>query len=1182
MRKPMIVFLLLLLVFPVVVWADVFSEEIQAIQANEAAGVQLTPAEKSQLEEYLTQRQLSNPWLDTSWGSDGWYSAEDQYSGGQAFNWIDISTTGTEIWPLQNQDDTWSPGFPLPFTFPFYWMYKDTVYVSANVILKFNASSSVSYSTAVPSNTQPPRIDPWCYDMYHLGADTVAIPSHYYYQGFGDSLFVVQFKGARYYNSTYRYDPTYAKDLEVLLYSDGRIVFQYDSLRNIIAGSPYNSGIDDSVGTAGLTCGNSFSQGQAITFTPLTGVILANGQVNPISGNISTNFVYQVKYRNTASFPPTSAYVYIDDVAYALVDSTGGSGNYFMGVNFYYTTTLPIGPHNYYFLFSYGGNDYRYPETGYLSGPTVFSALSGSYDIGGGANDFATIIDGVNALIGAGLSGPVIFNVYDGVYDGQVNLPNTIQGLSETNTLTIQAVPGASPVVQNTIGTTTTNGNGFYFTGADYITIKGFEITNCYYSGIYIYYATGIDSSKYITIQDNYIHDVGPSTTASAIYTYYAKYVNILNNECKGDYYGINLYYSSNCLVANNFVYGNDYYGIRNYASTYNKYYYNSVYMNSTYATTNYATYWYNSTGCELKNNIFYNGGSGSTSKYAIYLSGTLTTYPIISDYNDLYAPNSSVGYYTGARATLADWQNATSLDANSISVDPNFASTVTPFDLHISTAAPSPVDGMGTPVAEVTVDFDYETRDALTPDIGADEFLYTFYAVSITPEAQSLTGSPGSDVEYYFDIHNDGSTFDVFHLSISGAAWATAIYDSAGTTQITVTSIIPSGGDQWVKVVHSVPSGAPGGSMDTGNLTAVSLADSLATDFASFTTTSLVGVGVLITPEELADTANTGATVYYDFFVTNTGSQADDYTLWTSGAVWNVTIYDSTMSQIISTIEDLAPGGSYHVVIAHEIPWQPPDPLVDAGYFGAYSMTVPTTMDSSLFTTTANIWPPMRIVLTPATPSIVIPAGGGSFDFDAEITNYANESYQIRVWNTIEMPNGQSLSLFARDLTMSPLSEIFREMTQFVPAGAPAGIYHYSFTIANLATWEVWDNSGFDFEKLAGDEAPAHYRGWALLGWNMGPDLGIVLPTEYDLHANFPNPFNPTTTLTYDLPESGHVQLSVYDVTGREVARLVDSRMEAGYHQATFSGEHLSSGVYFALFKVNNFSKVQKMLLVK
>lgn len=267
MRKHIMVFLILLFVFPVGVWADEISEEIQALLSKQTAGIQLTPGEKSQLENYLTRRQRENPGLDNTWGTDGWYSAVDQNSGGQPFNWIDISTTGTEVWPGQDQDDTFSPMIRLPFTFPFYWMSKDSVGISANVILKFDGSLTPSYSTPVPSNTQPPRIDPWCFDMYHHGTDTVEA-SHYYYQGFGDSLWVVQFKQARYFTTPYRYDETYGKDLEVLLYGNGKIVFQYNSLRNILAGSPYTSGIDDSMGVAGISVGNAFSNGQAITFTP--------------------------------------------------------------------------------------------------------------------------------------------------------------------------------------------------------------------------------------------------------------------------------------------------------------------------------------------------------------------------------------------------------------------------------------------------------------------------------------------------------------------------------------------------------------------------------------------------------------------------------------------------------------------------------------------------------------------------------------------------------------------------------------------------------------------------------------------------------------------------------------------------------------------------------------------------
>jgi fibronectin type 3 domain-containing protein len=66
------------------------------------------------------------------------------------------------------------------------------------------------------------------------------------------------------------------------------------------------------------------------------------------------------------------------------------------------------------------------------------------------------------------------------------------------------------------------------------------------------------------------------------------------------------------------------------------------------------------------------------------------------------------------------DWQTATGLDANSISADPNFASILAPFNLHIN--EPSPVDSAAIPIAEITDDFDGESRHSVYPDIGADE----------------------------------------------------------------------------------------------------------------------------------------------------------------------------------------------------------------------------------------------------------------------------------------------------------------------------------------------------------------------------------------------------------------------------------------------------------------------------
>lgn len=89
--------------------------------------------------------------------------------------------------------------------------------------------------------------------------------------------------------------------------------------------------------------------------------------------------------------------------------------------------------------------------------------------------------------------------------------------------------------------------------------------------------------------------------------------------------------------------------------------------------------------------------------------------------------------------------------------------------------------------------------------------------------------------------------------------------------------------------------------------------------------------------------------------------------------------------------------------------------------------------------------------------------------------------------------------------------------------------------------------------------------------------------PERFELKANYPNPFNPTTTIPYEIAEAGHVTLSVYDALGREVATLVNRQQSAGsYHQA-FDAGNLSSGMYFYQLNVDDrFSKTRRMMLVK
>jgi hypothetical protein len=95
-------------------------------------------------------------------------------------------------------------------------------------------------------------------------------------------------------------------------------------------------------------------------------------------------------------------------------------------------------------------------------------------------------------------------------------------------------------------------------------------------------------------------------------------------------------------------------------------------------------------------------------------------------------------------------------------------------------------------------------------------------------------------------------------------------------------------------------------------------------------------------------------------------------------------------------------------------------------------------------------------------------------------------------------------------------------------------------------------------------------------------PEEGVTMPTAFNLYQNSPNPFNPTTVIGYDLPVSAQVNLSVYDLNGRLVADLVNSRQLAGRHEVTFDGSNLASGVYLYKMNAGQFSGSGKMVLLK
>ncbi len=89
-------------------------------------------------------------------------------------------------------------------------------------------------------------------------------------------------------------------------------------------------------------------------------------------------------------------------------------------------------------------------------------------------------------------------------------------------------------------------------------------------------------------------------------------------------------------------------------------------------------------------------------------------------------------------------------------------------------------------------------------------------------------------------------------------------------------------------------------------------------------------------------------------------------------------------------------------------------------------------------------------------------------------------------------------------------------------------------------------------------------------------------VPDKFALLQNYPNPFNPVTNINFDIAKTGIVKLAVYDVTGKEVASLVNGELTAGSYKYDFNASDLASGIYFYRLEAGNFTSVKKMMLIK
>ena len=95
------------------------------------------------------------------------------------------------------------------------------------------------------------------------------------------------------------------------------------------------------------------------------------------------------------------------------------------------------------------------------------------------------------------------------------------------------------------------------------------------------------------------------------------------------------------------------------------------------------------------------------------------------------------------------------------------------------------------------------------------------------------------------------------------------------------------------------------------------------------------------------------------------------------------------------------------------------------------------------------------------------------------------------------------------------------------------------------------------------------------------------MIPVQYFLHPNYPNPFNPITSFVYDLPKHSQVRISIYNTLGHEIKRLINRQQEYGSYTVHWDGtdtygNKVSSGVYLYHLNANSFNQTRRMILLK
>ncbi len=206
-----------------------------------------------------------------------------------------------------------------------------------------------------------------------------------------------------------------------------------------------------------------------------------------------------------------------------------------------------------------------------------------------------------------------------------------------------------------------------------------------------------------------------------------------------------------------------------------------------------------------------------------------------------------------------------------------------------------------------------------------------------------------------------------------------------------------------------------------------------------------------------------------------------------------------------------------------------------------------------------------------------LIDQGGSSMNYELTVENRGTVNESFDMWIVVTGPNGYNDLVMNRHFNFRPGRIIIRTRPYMIQ-GADLGIFTFTINAGTFATGTLIDT---DFDTYTRTSVSANEV-------QINKDIDLTgVPDKMMLVANYPNPFNPSTTISYGLNEDANVSIMIYNALGQEVTTLVNAQQTKGFHSVVWngrdnSGNQVTSGIYFYRMITGNFVEVKKMLLNK